>query len=192
MKCYKCEKAVTTAKMGQDSKGHRYCLPCAYAINRNPRHPYRHKFPFARKNPRRSLGACDCSDPGCPVHKGKERCKHLARYIVYRSDMEDETGTPMCQRCMEDAMDSGVFYTKNPRSNPSTVIEGKDYRWDVESDPSNPGWLIHVEIEPGRWEWIPPSPDYYYLSHRAGKKKIEKMVRDARSWNEWRKAARRN
>ncbi len=31
---------------------------------------------------------------------------------LYRSDMEDLTGTLMCPRCAEDAFDSGLFYTK--------------------------------------------------------------------------------
>jgi hypothetical protein len=27
-------------------------------------------------------------------------------------DMEDETGTPMCEGCAKDCEDSGIFYTK--------------------------------------------------------------------------------
>lgn len=53
---------------------------------------------------------CECSDPGCPVCQG--HCRKPARTLVYRSDMEDETGTPMCSGCTEDCMDSGLFYTK--------------------------------------------------------------------------------
>ena len=53
---------------------------------------------------------CECGDPGCPVCQG--RCRKPARTTVYRSDMEDETGTPMCEGCAADCMDSGVFYTK--------------------------------------------------------------------------------
>lgn len=52
---------------------------------------------------------CECTDPGCPVHKGKSDCRNYARTIVYRVDMNDETGTAMCNRCADDAMDSGVF-----------------------------------------------------------------------------------
>ena len=53
---------------------------------------------------------CECGDPGCPVCEG--HCRKPARTTVYRSDMEDETGTPMCEGCAADCMDSGLFYTK--------------------------------------------------------------------------------
>jgi hypothetical protein len=55
---------------------------------------------------------CQCTDPGCPVHPGTSRCVRPSRRTVFRIDMEDRTGTPMCQRCSEDAMDSGVFTTR--------------------------------------------------------------------------------
>lgn len=57
---------------------------------------------------------CECSDPGCPVHRGKSECHLRAKYNVFRIDTEDKTGTFMCQGCMEDAMDSGVFSDENP------------------------------------------------------------------------------
>ena len=57
---------------------------------------------------------CECADPGCPVHRGVSHCEKKSAGKVYRSDMEDRTGTAMCRGCMEDALDSGVFYTKNP------------------------------------------------------------------------------
>lgn len=53
---------------------------------------------------------CECSDPGCPMCHGK--CGHDADCIAFRSDMEDRTGTPMCDDCAEDALQSGVFYTR--------------------------------------------------------------------------------
>jgi hypothetical protein len=54
--------------------------------------------------------ACECTDPGCPVHKGKSECSHFGRVVtLYRVDMEDETGTRMCRACAEDAMESGLF-----------------------------------------------------------------------------------
>jgi hypothetical protein len=55
---------------------------------------------------------CECSDSGCPVKHGSKGCRKTAAYIVYRVDMADETGTPMCQKCAEDAMDSGLFNLK--------------------------------------------------------------------------------
>lgn len=57
---------------------------------------------------------CECSDPGCPVCGG--RCRKPSRTVLYRSDMEDETGTPMCNGCADDAMESGLFYTKESRA----------------------------------------------------------------------------
>jgi hypothetical protein len=55
---------------------------------------------------------CECADPGCPVHKGTD-CGIVARLVtVRRSDMDDVTGTRMCPACAEDALESGVFYTR--------------------------------------------------------------------------------
>jgi len=53
---------------------------------------------------------CECGDPGCPVCHG--HCHKPAHTTVYRSDMEDRTGTPMCDECTADCLDSGLFYTK--------------------------------------------------------------------------------
>ena len=80
---------------------------------------------------------CECSDPGCPVHKGSSHCPNKSTGKVYRSDMEDRSGTAMCRGCASDALDSGVFYTKNPgarRRNPprgsgvtSYYVQGSTY-----------------------------------------------------------------
>lgn len=54
---------------------------------------------------------CECSDPGCAIaidHGGKQ-CTHLAATILYRVDMEDVTGTALCESCADDAMESGLF-----------------------------------------------------------------------------------
>ena len=53
---------------------------------------------------------CECSDNGCPEHKGISKCENAARVLVIRSDMVDVTGTAMCRGCANDAMESGVFY----------------------------------------------------------------------------------
>ena len=58
---------------------------------------------------------CECSDPGCPVHPGSERCTRRRVVTVYRVDMEDRTGTDMCQECGEDALNAGVFTTERPQ-----------------------------------------------------------------------------
>ena len=49
---------------------------------------------------------CECTDPGCGCG-GK--CHGLGEYRLYRIDMEDKTGTGMCDSCSDDASDSGVF-----------------------------------------------------------------------------------
>jgi hypothetical protein len=56
------------------------------------------------------LGGCLCTDPLCPHCHG--RCTDQANCVVYRSDMQDETGTQMCYFCSEDALNSGCFNTK--------------------------------------------------------------------------------
>jgi hypothetical protein len=58
---------------------------------------------------------CECADPGCPCCHGS--CYRKATFILYRMDhprsgvvdTEDETGTPMCPGCADDAWDSGLF-----------------------------------------------------------------------------------
>ena len=52
---------------------------------------------------------CQCADPGCPVHDGRSRCNRNATTTMYRIEVEDETGTPMCDGCALDASESGVF-----------------------------------------------------------------------------------
>jgi protein-arginine kinase activator protein McsA len=51
--------------------------------------------------------ACECTDPGCPHCKGN--CKKRATQCLRRVDMEDKTGTLMCNKCADDALDSGLF-----------------------------------------------------------------------------------
>jgi hypothetical protein len=61
---------------------------------------------------------CECSDPECPAfthginEDGTPDCDEFA-YAgrLYRIDMYDESGTLMCNRCAEDALESGVFTT---------------------------------------------------------------------------------
>lgn len=62
---------------------------------------------------RRMSKRCKCSDPACPVSHGDfevtHQCGRQASILLYRVDMEDETGTLMCDGCSEDAMASGLF-----------------------------------------------------------------------------------
>jgi len=50
---------------------------------------------------------CECTDPGCPACAGK--CTRWATMVLVRIDMEDETGTAMCDKCAYDAFESGLF-----------------------------------------------------------------------------------
>jgi hypothetical protein len=53
---------------------------------------------------------CECCDPGCPEHKGQSECFNSAqRKPLRRIDMDDVTGTLMCEACADDAMSSGLF-----------------------------------------------------------------------------------
>jgi hypothetical protein len=53
---------------------------------------------------------CECVDPGCPEHRGISECFNSAlRKALRRIDMDDHTGTLMCEACAEDAMSSGLF-----------------------------------------------------------------------------------
>lgn len=63
-----------------------------------------------KKEKKAAMGMpCECGDPGCPKHRGSDRCGDPAVGIAYRIDMEDRTGTPMCEDCLMDADNSGVF-----------------------------------------------------------------------------------
>ena len=53
------------------------------------------------------MGKCECSDPGCPCCHGQ--CGREATSILYRVDMQDESGVAFCPGCGDDAMESGVF-----------------------------------------------------------------------------------
>lgn len=53
---------------------------------------------------------CECADRECPEHRGTSECFNGAlRKPLKRIDMEDHSGTLMCEACAEDAMQSGVF-----------------------------------------------------------------------------------
>jgi len=59
---------------------------------------------------------CQCRDPGCPVCSGL--CRQPADSALFRVDMEDRTGTPMCAGCADDAMECGLFTTNDPDDDP--------------------------------------------------------------------------
>lgn len=54
-------------------------------------------------------GACCCLDPDCEAGHGREVCPEDAYWTLYRSDMDDHWGTPMCEACGQDALGSGVY-----------------------------------------------------------------------------------
>jgi hypothetical protein len=54
---------------------------------------------------------CGCADRHCPApHNGTATCHVRATITLYRVDMDDRTGTDMCEPCADDAMASGLFY----------------------------------------------------------------------------------
>lgn len=55
---------------------------------------------------------CECTDCGCSHHSGHAMCNDRATDILYRVDMQDETGTAMCDACSDDAFSSGLFTTE--------------------------------------------------------------------------------
>ena len=75
--------------------------------------PSKREMPtMAKHNQTWRSRVCQCSDPGCPAHKAQSWCANIVSLTAYRIDMEDRTGTPMCEKCSDDAMDSGVFTTE--------------------------------------------------------------------------------
>lgn len=60
------------------------------------------------------FGRCECADLECPANDCHDKLHdgHLhawATTVVFRIDMDDETGTAMCEACAADALDSGLF-----------------------------------------------------------------------------------
>ena len=55
--------------------------------------------------------ACECEDRQCPAHLG-ENCKEIGKILLFRIDMDDASGTLFCERCAEDALESGLFRAK--------------------------------------------------------------------------------
>jgi hypothetical protein len=70
------------------------------------RHPIWTEQETGRETPN---GMCECADAGCPGHKGKNRCHYPVAHVMFRVDMEDKTGTAMCEGCATDAFESGLF-----------------------------------------------------------------------------------
>jgi hypothetical protein len=54
---------------------------------------------------------CECTDPGCPAHLGAHTCREVTypRNVLFRVDMQDQSGTVFCHECMADALDSGLY-----------------------------------------------------------------------------------
>ena len=64
-------------------------------------------FPLDEEEAEEAIGEmCECTDPGCQCGGV---CAEDASAILFRVDMEDETGTPFCECCAEDATASGLF-----------------------------------------------------------------------------------
>ena len=53
---------------------------------------------------------CECADTGCPIHPGKA-CDAITNEVslLYRVDMEDNSGVLFCSECAGEAQESGVF-----------------------------------------------------------------------------------
>lgn len=56
-----------------------------------------------------STRTCQCFDTACNVNHGAVGCEIAPAFALYRVDMEDRTGTAMCEHCAEDAVESGLF-----------------------------------------------------------------------------------
>lgn len=56
---------------------------------------------------------CECADPYCPTHDGISSCVRTGTERLFRNDMDDSSGTLMCDRCATDAHESGLFYVKS-------------------------------------------------------------------------------
>jgi len=88
---------------------------------------------------------CQDADPECPVCHG--HCQNPATTTLYRVDMEDATGTPMCEACANDAMESGVFATEGEGEEEMEMEMAEQARMRKGGVPGLPGagtgtWLL--------------------------------------------------
>ena len=56
---------------------------------------------------------CKCRDRGCKSCFGNCRLRSVT--TVFRIDMVDVGGTPMCEGCLDDAVQSKMFATKDKK-----------------------------------------------------------------------------
>ena len=59
-----------------------------------------------------SGATCECTDAGCKAHRDVSECSKPVYETLYRCDMEDNTGVAFCGDCASDAMESGVFSSR--------------------------------------------------------------------------------
>ena len=59
-----------------------------------------------------SGATCECTDAGCKSHRDVAECSKPVYETLYRLDMDDKTGVAFCGECAQDAMESGVFATR--------------------------------------------------------------------------------
>ncbi len=55
------------------------------------------------------MARCECGDRECPAHTNKYSCDNEGKVLVFRIDMNDQSGTLMCEECADDAIESGIF-----------------------------------------------------------------------------------
>jgi len=60
-------------------------------------------------NPKAFIKRCECTDPGCPVHKGADLCLNHVAFSLRRIDITGKAQVRFCQACALDAFASGVF-----------------------------------------------------------------------------------
>lgn len=71
------------------------------------------------------MPTCECRDTSCPYCHGQ--CQNKPEFTLFRVDMEDRTGTLMCDDCAKDAADTGL-YRSEPIPQPEPVKEKSPYQ----------------------------------------------------------------
>ena len=60
-------------------------------------------------NTHEDISRCECNDIACFRHQNSSECTGVGLVVLYRTDLEDRTGTLFCDECACDALDSGLF-----------------------------------------------------------------------------------
>ena len=81
---------------------------------------------YLTREPRsHDVRGCECSDPLCEAHRGAA-CASAGEWLLYRIDMQDETGTLFCEDCASCADSCGLYTDQSPQDREDSAVDAAD------------------------------------------------------------------